>query len=107
MTLPDFIASDDGFLQVTGHRIGLHHILRQYLEGASAEMIAAHYPTLGLSLIHRVIAFYLDNQAEVDAYMTAHDQEIQQQMSCARKPPSIVELRQRLERMRDAQVGAG
>jgi hypothetical protein len=34
-------------------------------------MLAAHYPTLPLALVHKVLAFYLDNQSEVDAYVAA------------------------------------
>ena len=31
-------------------------------------MLAARYPTLSLSLVHRVIAFYLDNQSELERF---------------------------------------
>jgi uncharacterized protein (DUF433 family) len=100
MTLPDYLETDDGgFIHLTGHRIGLHHVVRMYADGASPEMIAAHYPSLPLALIHRVIAFYLDNQADVDKYVAAHDQEMERQIAAAEKAPSIVELRQRLQRI--------
>ena len=32
-------------------------------------MLLGFFPTLSLALIHKVIAFYLENQAEVDAYV--------------------------------------
>ena len=47
MDLPTSLESDDdGFVHLSDHRIGLHHVVRQYAEGASPEMIAPHYPTL-------------------------------------------------------------
>jgi hypothetical protein len=60
-------------------------------------MIAAHYPTLPLGLIHKVIAFYLDHQIEIDADASAHDQEISRQILSGPSAPSIVELRHRLQ----------
>jgi len=75
MALPDFLETDDGgFVHMAGHRIGLHHLVRMYTEGSSPEMIAAYYPSLPLPLIHRVIAFYLENQRDVDADIAAHVQ---------------------------------
>lgn len=70
--LPGFLTqSQDGEIRLTGHRIGLYHLVQRYNEGESAEMLAAHYPTLPLALVHKVLAFYLDNQSEVDAYVAA------------------------------------
>lgn len=104
MQLPEFLDTDDGgFIYPKGHRIGLHHILRLYSAGHSAEMIAANYPTLSLSLIHKVIAFYLDNRAEVDAYIADHDRAIADQMAGGSIGPSVAELRDRLERKRKAE----
>jgi uncharacterized protein (DUF433 family) len=70
MNLPDFLKrTDDGEIQLTGHRIGLYHLIQHYNEGESAEMLASRFPTLSLSHVHKVIAFYLDNQVEIDAYV--------------------------------------
>lgn len=98
MTLPEFLSSDDGgFVYATGHRIGLHHVLRLYNAGHSPEMIAAHYPTLPLALVHKIIAFYLENQSEVDPYLAQHDAEIEGQMAGAQPAPTVAELRARLD----------
>jgi uncharacterized protein (DUF433 family) len=53
------------------HRIGLYHLIQHYNEGESAEMLAWRYPTVPLALVHKVLAFYLENQSEVDAYVAA------------------------------------
>jgi uncharacterized protein (DUF433 family) len=107
MQLPDFLDADDGgFIHAKGHRIGLHHILRLYSAGHSPEMIVANYPTLSLSLVHKVIALYLDNSPEVDAYIAEHDRIISEQMASGRSGPTMAELRGRLETKRKAEVGA-
>jgi uncharacterized protein (DUF433 family) len=100
MTLPDCLETDaGGFVHMRGHRIGLHHVVRMYAEGSSPEGIAAEYPSLALSLIHRVIAFYLENQGEVDAYVAEHEREVARQIAAEPKAPSVTELRRRLQQM--------
>ena len=104
MTLPEFLTADDGgYIHATGHRIGLHHVVRLYNEGYSPEMLAAHYPSLRLALVHQIIAFYLDNREEVDAYASAHDREMERQMAQARPAPTLAELRSRLDAARRAE----
>src|SRR5258708_4726029 len=109
MTLPEFLSEDEGgFIHLSGHRLGLHHVVYLYNEGHSAEMLAAHYPSLPLSVAHKVIAFYIENSAEVDAYVARHDKEMERQISAANPPPSVAELRTRLEASRQAaQPAAG
>src|SRR5947209_697623 len=66
MNLPDFLTEDAyGHIHVTGHRIGLNDVVYFYNDGQSPEMLHEQFPTLSLALIHKVIAFYLENQAEV------------------------------------------
>lgn len=60
MNIPDFLDADaDGFVHVTGRRVGLQHLVQYYNEGYSPETLAAEYPTLSLASIHKVIAYYL------------------------------------------------
>ena len=108
MQLPDFLTADDGgLIQVKGHRIGLNHLVRNYNEGYSAEMLQANYPTLKLSVIHKVIAFYLENEEEVNHYLAEHDREMERQMAAAKPHPTLADLRKRLEAQRRAEVRAG
>jgi uncharacterized protein (DUF433 family) len=100
MNLPDFLRQDDdGWIHVTGHRIGLEHLVYHYDEGYSAEMLACEYPTLRLAEIHKVIAFYLENRAEVDAYVSNCREELEKLKAVSQKGPSLAELRRRLEAM--------
>jgi uncharacterized protein (DUF433 family) len=97
MDLPDFLVQDtDGFLRLRGHRIGVQHVVHFYNEGYSAEMLAEEYPTLSLALLHKTIAFYLENQADVDAYVARCRDEIDQQAAAAPRGPGLAELRRRL-----------
>lgn len=99
MNLPDFLTQVEyGAIRLTGHRIGLEHVVQSYNEGYSAEMILCEFPTLPLALIHKVIAFYLENQAEVDAYVAKCEAEIERQRASA---PGIdwEELRRKFEAM--------
>jgi uncharacterized protein (DUF433 family) len=98
MNLPDFLTQDElGFITVTGHRIGLNHIVRLYRDGYSVEQIAEEFDTLALATIHKVIAYYLENQALVNRYMAENDAELERQAAQATKGPTLAELRKRLE----------
>ena len=81
MQLPEFLNDVDGEIFFTGHRVGLYHVVSRYNEGESAEMIACRYTSLPLSLVHQVIAFYLENLVEVDAYVNACAMELKQQQA--------------------------
>jgi uncharacterized protein (DUF433 family) len=105
MQLPDFLTQDpDGTIRLSGHRIGLHHLARFYAEGYSPEMLLEQFPTLSLPLIHRTIALYLENRLEVDAFITASDQQIAQQRTQAPAGPTLDELRRRFEAKRRAEA---
>lgn len=70
MVLPDFLERDDhGGIRLVGHRIWLYHVLWDYNDGYSAEMLLEQFPTLSMALIHKVLGFYWENKAEVDAYL--------------------------------------
>ena len=95
MNLPSFLQfePDTDFIRLTGHRIGLADVVRLYDRGSSAEIIAANFPTLSLSLIYSVLAYYLDNKAEVDAYVAADDAELaRQQKEAGRGRPMLYEF---------------
>jgi uncharacterized protein (DUF433 family) len=103
--LPEFLTrDDDGHVHVTGHRIGLQHLVYFYNQGQSPEMLACQFPTLSLALIHKAIAFYLENRDAVDRYVVEDDAEIERQRAASPKGPSLAELRRRLEARRRAEA---
>ena len=103
MTFPDFITRDpDGYIHLSGHRIGIQDVAYFYNEGYSAEMLLGQFPTLSLALIHKAIAYYLENKNEIDGYMARCDAEMEELRAKARRGPDIVELRRRMEAMTQA-----
>jgi uncharacterized protein (DUF433 family) len=105
MTLPDFLTQlPDGEISLTGHRIGLYHIVHYYREGFSPEMLACQYPTVPLATIHKVIAYYLEHQAEVDAYVAACREQLDQQRLAQPSHPDMATLRKRLDARRHVEV---
>ena len=97
MTLPEYLTQDaDGHIHVTGHRIGLQELVYYYNEGHTPEALREAFPTLSLALVHKVIAFYLDNQATVDAFVATCEAEIERLRAVAPRGPDSAELRRRL-----------
>jgi uncharacterized protein (DUF433 family) len=100
MNLPDFICRDpDGYIHLADHRVGLHHIIALYNEGYSPEMLLGEFPTLSLALIHKSLGFYLENLAEMDAYVAAEQQAIEDQRVTTSRGPSLQELRRRMNQL--------
>jgi uncharacterized protein (DUF433 family) len=98
MILPDFLTQDTtGDIRFTSHRIGLFHVVHRYQEGYSPEMLAEEFPTLPLALIHRALAFYLENQVEVDAYVAAYRIDLDRQEASHVPSPAALEVRRRLQ----------
>lgn len=97
MNVPEFLVQDaDGFIHLRGHRIGIQHLVHFYNEGYSPEMLAEEFPTLSLALLHKTIAFYLENQADVDTYIAQDRDKTDIHASTAPRGPGVAELRRRL-----------
>jgi uncharacterized protein (DUF433 family) len=104
MKLPDFLIEVPyGEIRLTGHRIGLYHVVDLYNDSYSPEMLHEEFPTLPVGLINKVIAFYLENKAEVDAYMAECLAEMERRR--AANPPRLDwdEMRRRFEEQRGAE----
>jgi uncharacterized protein (DUF433 family) len=105
MTLPDFLRSDQyGEIFLAGHRITLYHIIKDYQEGCSAETLTAAYPTLSPALVHKVIAYYLENQPEVERYVVETRAEIERQAAAPSRGPSPADLQRRFEAKRQTEI---
>jgi len=105
MTLPDFPTKDpSGEIHLTGHRIGLLHLVHHYKDGYSPEMLVGQYPTVPHPLIHKVIAFSLENKPAVDAYVAECLGELARQRTVNPKHLDIAALRQRLEASQQAET---
>src|SRR5262245_30107528 len=74
VNLPDFLTHEaDGAIRLTGRRIGLHYVVRLYQQCSSVDKLRDELPELEAALLDKVVAFYRENQAEVDSYVA--DQE--------------------------------
>jgi uncharacterized protein (DUF433 family) len=54
-------------IRLKGHRIHIRHVVNLYWHGYSPEQIALEYTGVSLEQIHFVIAYYLHDQADIDA----------------------------------------
>ena len=59
--------------RVEGTRISLDSIVYAFQKGLSPESIVQSFPLLTLEQVYGVIAFYLANRAEIDAYLAAEE----------------------------------
>ncbi len=64
----DFQRPDD--IRIKGHRIGIEHVLYEYLIGQmTVEELADRFDTLTLEEIHATILYYLHNKEAVTKYL--------------------------------------
>jgi uncharacterized protein (DUF433 family) len=59
-----------GVIRVGGTRVRLDTVIFAFNEGCTAEEIVSQYPTLKLADVYAVIAYYLNNRVEIDAYLS-------------------------------------
>jgi len=94
MNLPEFLTrGPKGEIRLTGHRIGLYHVVQSYNEGLTAEMLHHEYPTLPLALIYHVLAFYWENKTEVDSYAAEVEAELDRQEAAFVPGPAQLRIR--------------
>ena len=104
-SLPDLLVSDaGGFIRISGHRIGYHHVVALFNEGYSAKSLWEEFPTLPLASISKVIAFHLENQTASNEYIEQCHEDVRQQAANAPATPALAELRRRLAAKQDAGV---
>lgn len=87
----------DGSIRIGQTRILLELVIRAYLRGGSAEGIVDSYPSLGIDEVYAVIAYYLQNKSEVDAYLENYQKEseaIQKKLEAIQ--PDLADFRTRL-----------
>src|SRR5438067_7249331 len=101
MNLPDFLTeTEPGEIRLTGHRIGLYHLVVYHNAGFSPERLHEQFPTLPPELIRKALAFYEANRAEVDAYVARCQEEIDRQRASTPRRFDWEELRRRMEAMK-------
>ena len=80
MTFPPspYIEERNGTLYVAGTRVSVDSAVIAFQDGASPEGIVQAYSTLKLSQAYGVIAYYLENQQALDAYVANGEREMRE-----------------------------
>lgn len=68
-------ADADGVIRVGSTRVTLDTVVTAFREGLTVEEIVSQYPSLRLADVYQVIGYFLDHEAEVDAYVQARQQQ--------------------------------
>ena len=94
----DFVERRDRSMYVTGSRVPLAHIVREFQRGGYPESIRSHYPALTLQQVYGAITFYLGRREDVERDIL--DREREEDEFTATHPASP-EVRTIFDRMRD------
>lgn len=72
-----YIEERNGGLYVAGTRVSLDSVVIRFQECASPERIVQSFPTLKLSQVYGAIAYYLENEKTVNAYLAEGQRELE------------------------------
>jgi len=95
----EYIEERDGNFYVVGTRISLDSIVLAFRRGESPETIFQNFELLRLEEVYGAIAYYLANQADIDAYLIRQNEKWAEGRRNAEPLPAG--LRERLMRARD------
>jgi uncharacterized protein (DUF433 family) len=94
---------EGGVFRITGTRVTLDSIVREFKDGATAEQIQEDFPSVTLSDIYSVIAYYLQHSRAVEDYLSAQAQAAKE---VRREVESRVDTRGLRERLRQRRAQA-
>src|SRR6516225_6902199 len=95
-----YVVVVEGTYRIGHTRVSLDSLVYLFREGMSAESMVESYPALTLEQVHGSLAFYLANQAEIDAYLAEGQRTAESQHQQSRR--TNAELIAKLQRARDA-----
>ena len=70
--------NEDGVILVGETRVTLDTVVAVFNQGTTAEEIVYRYSSLNLADVYATIAFYLNHQSEVEAYLKQRQQRSQE-----------------------------
>lgn len=94
----DYVKKSDGVYCVGDTRVSLDSLVYLFREGMSAESMVESYPALTLEAVHGALAFYLANEAEIDAYLAEGARQAEEHQGQSRR--SNADLIAKLRRAR-------
>jgi uncharacterized protein (DUF433 family) len=65
----EYVTKINEAYRISDTRVSLDSVVYAFLNGLSPESIVDSFPTLTLEQVYGAIAFYLANQAEINAYL--------------------------------------
>jgi len=95
----EYIEERDGSYYVAGTRISLDSIVHAFRRGESPETICQNFELLHLEEVYGSIAYYLANQAHIDAWLILQNEKWAEGRRAAEPLPTG--LRERLMRARE------
>ena len=95
----EYIEERAGSYYIAGTRVSLDSIVHAFRRGESPETICQNFELLRLEEVYGAIAYYLANQADIDAYLIRQNEKWGEGRRNAEPLPS--DLRERLMRARD------
>jgi uncharacterized protein (DUF433 family) len=107
LDLPDYLTRHpDGTVVLTGFRIRLFDIARDFWDGKSPEQMQLDYELPSLAQLYKTVGFYLDNQAAVDDMVRRTEAELEHQRATGHHL-DVATLRARMAALeRQHRVGA-
>lgn len=93
----EFVERRDRSFYLTGSRVPLAHVVREFQRGESPEAIRSHYPSLSLEQVYAAVSFYLGRKAEVEGDISEREREEDAFTDSHPTPP---EVGMKFERMR-------
>ncbi len=101
MAIP-LTVTDEGAIRIGNTRVRLDTVVYAFNEGYTAEEIVAQYPTLDLTDVYAVIAYYLGHRIAVDEYVVERAKKAEAIRHEIEARPENQALRQRLLERRAA-----
>ena|SRR5258706_8300214 len=90
------ITDANGVVRIGNTRVTLLSVMNAYDRGAVPEEIIQEYPAISLAEAYATIAYYLQNQAEIDAYLA----ELRQRAEDKHLSNQMPDIRERLQARR-------
>jgi uncharacterized protein (DUF433 family) len=85
-----------GVLRVGKTRVTLDTVVNAYEGGATAEEIVLAYDALALSQVYATIAYYLQNKASLEPYLTSRRHAAEDSFKEIARQQATTQIRQRL-----------
>jgi uncharacterized protein (DUF433 family) len=64
----------DGTIRVGSSEVRIDLVLQHYKQGATAEQIRQHFPSLALGDIYRAIIYYLEHVEGIEGYLAEQEE---------------------------------